>query len=414
MIKRLPLFSLTAALTLSLFVSAQNDRFAWAITDAQPDGANWSFLRKLDLQKGAFSKVVVDGYSALQTFYDAGTKQAISNTEAGKNILNGTAVFGNGVAALAYDRRNDRLWFTPMFIDQLRYIDLKTMKVFVVTTQGMTGMTEKTSDQANIVTRMVIASDKNGYALTNDGFHLLRFSTGKNVSITDLGSLVDAPSNNGVSIHNACSSFGGDVIADDNGNLIVFSAAKHVFSIDPSTKVATHLGFIKGLPDNFSVNGAAVNDQNQVVLTSAVVASAGYTVDMRTLVASATNAGGEVWESSDLANSNILQTRKSSTVSTPELIPQDLTLSNTQIQIYPNPVTDNQFMLQFNQLDKGNYTIVVTDVMGRQVIQQAISINNESQRQLMKIPASNAKGIYLVKVTNENGVAKFAQKLIIQ
>ena len=213
MIKRLPLFSLTAALTLSLFVSAQNDRFAWAITDAQPDGANWSFLRKLDLQKGAFSKVVVDGYSALQTFYDAGTKQAISNTEAGKNILNGTAVFGNGVAALAYDRRNDRLWFTPMFIDQLRYIDLKTMKVFVVTTQGMTGMTEKTSDQANIVTRMVIASDKNGYALTNDGFHLLRFSTGKNVSITDLGSLVDAPSNNGVSIHNACSSFGGDVIA---------------------------------------------------------------------------------------------------------------------------------------------------------------------------------------------------------
>lgn len=410
---RLPLILLSGALALSLVSAAQADRFAWAITDIHPDGANWSYLRKIDLQKGTFSEVVLDGYKSTG-FFDAATKQPVSDAAASRNMINSNTVFGNGVAALAYDDHNNRLWFTPMYIDQLRYIDLKTMKVFAVTAQGFTGMAEKNSDQANIVTRMVIASDRNGYALTNDGNHLLRFTTGKNISVTDLGTLVDAPSNNGISIHNSCSSFGGDVVADDNGNLLIFSAAKHVFSIDPSSKVATHLGFIKGLPDNFSVNGAAVNDKNQIILTSAVVASAGYTVDLRSLQATAVPFSGEAWKSSDLANSNVLQTKSSAGNSAAELVRNDLSPANDLIQVYPNPVTSNQFMLQFKQVTAGNYTLVITDVMGRQVIQKAFSISNENQRTQVSLPAANAKGIYLVKVTDENGVARFSQKLIVQ
>jgi hypothetical protein len=127
------------------------------------------------------------------------------------------------VAAMAYDRKNNRIWYTPMFIDQLRYVDLKTMKVFYVTDNALTGMAAKSSDQSNIVTRMVIADDGNGYALTNDGNKLIRFNTKKAI-ITDLGPLTDDPKNNGVSIHNYCSSFGGDMIADDDGNLIIVSA----------------------------------------------------------------------------------------------------------------------------------------------------------------------------------------------
>ena len=47
------------------------------------------------------------------------------------NILQ--APFATGVAAAAYDKKHNRLYFTPMFVDQLRYIDLKTMKVYYVT-----------------------------------------------------------------------------------------------------------------------------------------------------------------------------------------------------------------------------------------------------------------------------------------
>ena len=76
---------------------------------------------------------------------------------------------------------------------------------------------------------MVIASDGYGYAMTNDATQLIRFSTGKKPAITDLGTIVDDPANKAISIHNSCSSFGGDMIADDNGNLYVFSARNNIF-----------------------------------------------------------------------------------------------------------------------------------------------------------------------------------------
>jgi hypothetical protein len=60
---------------------------------------------------------------------------------------------------------------------------------------------------------MVIASDGNGYALTNDGNHLIRFTTGKDPVITDLGALTDDASNANNSVHSR-KGFGGDMIAD--------------------------------------------------------------------------------------------------------------------------------------------------------------------------------------------------------
>jgi hypothetical protein len=92
------------------------------------------------------------------------------------------APFSSGVAAIAYDRKNNRIWFTPMFIDQLRYIDLKTMKLFYVTDNTLIGSNMKNADQSNIVTRMVIADDGNGYAVTNDGNNMVRFNT-KNLTV---------------------------------------------------------------------------------------------------------------------------------------------------------------------------------------------------------------------------------------
>ena len=218
---------LLGTLLLTSFTQAQTDRFAYAITDIQKEGANWSYLRKLDFQTGQFSEVLLNGTDRQQVAYDAATKQQISNlkTEANRGNLIQPA-FSSGVAAMALDRKNNRLWYTPMFIDQLRYIDLRSMKVYYVVDREFTGMAKKSPDQGNIITRMTIADDGNGYALTNDGAHLVRFTTGKKLVITDLGMLADAPESKGVSIHSSCSSFGGDMIADNEGNLYVFSARK--------------------------------------------------------------------------------------------------------------------------------------------------------------------------------------------
>ncbi|MEI9956835.1 MAG: hypothetical protein WDM90_11150 [Ferruginibacter sp.] len=63
--------------------------------------------------------------------------------------------------------------------------------------------------------------------------------------VTDLGNLVDAEDNkSGISIHNKCTSWGGDMIADAYGKLYVISAARQVFKVDIDTRIASYIGFI--------------------------------------------------------------------------------------------------------------------------------------------------------------------------
>ena len=416
--KNLPLASLLLGSVLASGVaSAQTDRFAYAVTDISEQGYNWQYVRKLNLQTGEYGQVLLSGNDMNAMNFDAASKKQLTTPVTDARFGNTVnAAFGTGVAAMAYDRKNNRLYYTPMMFDQLRYIDLKSMKVYYVTSQGLSGKSEKSPDQGNIITRMVIASDGNGYAMTNDGTQLIRFSTGKKLEITDLGSLVDDPSNKGVSVHNSCSSYGGDMIADDNGNLYVFSARNHVFKINIESKVATHLGYISGLPNGFTVNGAAVNDKNQVIVASAVQGGSLFTIDLKSLTATAFPVAGSVWFSSDLANGNLLASGSKPTQTTTELMSRTI-VGNTgdgKINIYPNPVVNNQFVIQFNQLDAGSYTIQVTDVTGRQVVQQQVNVSGENQAQTVKLNASASKGIYMVKVSDQSSKAVFTTKVVVQ
>ena len=57
------------------------------------------------------------------------------------------------------------------------------------------GTVKNQADVAGQIARMVIAGDGNGYALSNDANHLMRFTTGKKPEITDLGPVSDAEAN---------------------------------------------------------------------------------------------------------------------------------------------------------------------------------------------------------------------------
>jgi hypothetical protein len=406
--------SLLLTLLSSILISAgysQTDRFAYVVTDVSKEGINWSTLRKIDLQNNSFSDILLNGNDQKQLAFDAATKKQMTSplTDPRYGTL-ANAAFGTGVAAIAFDKKNNRLYYTPMFIDQLRYVDLKTMNVYFVSGSENAALKTKASDQSNIITRMAFASDGYGYALTNDGTHLIQFTTGKKINTTDLGTLVDAPSNNGISIHNSCSSFGGDMIADDDGNLYVFSARNHVFKVDIETKVATHLGAVSGLPEGFTINGAAVNENNQILVVSATNNTGIYTVDSKTWNASVSEAGIP-WRSSDLANSNLLQTRQ--VIKPAELMASINETPNKKIQLYPNPVIDNKFAIQFNQ-PEGNYTILVTDVLGRQTIKSVTAVNGKGQIESIQLPAATKKGVYLVKVVDQQSQTIFSKKILVQ
>jgi hypothetical protein len=403
----------TSLLVTTLTSQAQTDRFSYAITDITKDGASWNALRKLDLQTGQYSDILFNGSDAKTIAYDAATRKAVeqkSDPKWGTSLNN---PFSTGVAALAYDRRHNRLYYTPMFIDQLRYIDLSNMKVYYVTDKAFSGLGTMHGDEGKIVTRMVINPDGTGYAITNDANTFVQFTTDKNPKVTALGSLVDDPSNGAVSVHNRCSSFGGDMIADDRGNLYILTARNNVFQVNIETKTAKLLGNIQGLSQNFTVNGAAVDGDGNILVSSAVDGTSYYTVSPKDWTATPYKASAGIFRSSDLANSNYLSTNRNATTEI-ATIKQPISKYSNLVQVYPNPVTNNRFTLEFNKIPSGSYTIEVNDVTGTRVAQRALSINSENQLQSMSLPGASSKGIYLVRVLDNNKRAVYEQKIMVQ
>lgn len=406
-------FSATILFVASANLHAQPDRFAYAITDVTKEGSTWSALRKLDLQTGQYSDVLLNGTDAKLNIYDASSKKQMTLQPDAKwgNLLQ--TPFSTGVAAAAFDKSHNRLYYTPMFVDQLRYIDLKTMKVYYVTGQPLTGTGDMHNDEAKIITRMVIAPDGAGYAINNDGTSFIRFSTGKKPTIEQLGTLVDDPANNGISIHNRCSSFGGDMICDDNGNLYILTARNHVFKLNVENKVATHLGSIKNLPPNFTVNGAVVDGDGALLVSSAVDGKSYYSVNPKDWTAIAFEGAASIYRSSDLANSNFLSTasKKSTEITT---ISRPEEKFSKLIAVYPNPVTASRISVQFSKVPQGDYTVEITDMLGRSVQQRRLTISAESQVQSLPLKESHSKGVYMIKVYDAQMQSVFTQKVTVQ
>ena len=407
---------LLGTIGLSSFMQAQTDRFAFAITDLQSTGSGWNALRKLDLKTGEFTQVLLNGSDASLPAYDVSTRKTwkeIPDLKFG-NFMQ--APFSTGVAAMAYDKKNNRLYYTPMFIDQLRYIDLKSMKVYYVTDQAFTKLGSMHNDEGKIISRMTINPDGTGYAVSNDANTFIRFTTGKKLQITQLGSLVDDPSNGGVSIHNRCSSWGGDMVADDEGSLYILSSRNSVYKINVETKAAKLLGYIKGLPQDFTTNGAVVTAEGKVLVSSAVNGNAYFLVDPKDWTATQYEAKAGIFRSSDLANSNYLQTKPKNTTQS-ELVTRkapDNIIAASKIQIYPNPVTSNQCTLQFGKVAAGNYNIQMTNVRGQIVMQRTVNVQAEDQTETISIKSTMARGVYLVKVNGADKTSVYSQKLVVQ
>ncbi|HKP31853.1 MAG TPA: T9SS type A sorting domain-containing protein, partial [Chitinophagaceae bacterium] len=326
--------------------------------------------------------------------------------------------FSTMSAACAYDKKHNRLYYTPMGINQLRYIDLngKDPKVFYFENEPF-GSVSNLQDEANHITRMVVASDGNGYALSNDGNHLIRFTTGKKTLMSDLGKLVDDENNKDVSVHLRCSSWGGDMVADAFGKLYLVSARQAVFVIDLESRVATFKGYITGLPANYTTNGAVVDGDGNVVVSSANATNAYYTVDLNTLKASALKAKEKVFNTSDLANGNFaLQKeadKKASAVSAAQVDRRDL-IRNDHVTIYPNPVTEGNFRMYFKDQRLGKYEIQLVDLTGRIISAKSISIVNKTQVEEVNVNDNLARGLYLLKLVGGNKRAQFADRILVQ
>jgi DNA-binding beta-propeller fold protein YncE len=320
-------------------------------------------------------------------------------------------LLNTGVAAIAYDQKTNRLFYVPMNDDQLRYIDLSNMKVHENLNLSFSQAASNTFKNTSPVTRLVIAPDGYGYTVTTDGNHLVRFSTNNNPVLTNLGELSDDPHNREMTINNPCANAGGDMVADDAGNLYLITAANRVFKIDITTRITTYLATITGLPPQFTTNGAAVAENGDLLISSSVYTAASYIVDSKKWKVIHPAEEQQHFGIADLASGFVLRTKEKP--SSVILFGKALTKTGN-IRIYPNPVLFDEVHIQFNDLPTGKYIIELADPLSRKVIRQKVFITSQTQTTLMQIPTITAQAFYYIRILNDKNILVSTHKLAVE
>jgi hypothetical protein len=407
-------FTLASCLVLitAQLSAQQGQTTAYAITSSEKGNFNWTDVKQIDFATGSVTRSVFDARQTNFTVFSARTGKEIKPLAATNGATtNATVPVASLSAACAYDQRHNRLYYAPLFMNQLRYIDLdeKEPKIYYFDNEQFSPVTD-INNEANHITRMVIGADGDGYALSNDANHLIRFTTGRKAVITDLGALQDDASNGERSIHAKITGWGGDMIADAAGNLYVISAYRQVFKVNIQSKVATWLAEIKGLSASFTTNGAVVDSEGFLIVSSANTAEGYYKVDMRSWAATRIDIQGTVFNASDLANGNLAFAKDVPSV---PLINRAL-IRNEKIALYPNPVATNQIYVSFNSKESGRYTIQLVDLTGQVISEKIAVIANGAQVVPVNVKPGLAKGPYMVKVLSNSKKAIFTDKLIVE
>lgn len=392
----------------TLISLAQDAQRTFAITGDGNQDFMWMNIRQVDITSG---KIVKDVYKRDNTSFvlmDADSRQQLSPGQ--------TPMMGL-VAAAAYDKNQHKLFYTPMRIGELRWLDLNNKsgnQKYYAVTSTLLNSNEALNDEANHFTRMVIAADGNGYALTNDASRLIKFTTGKKVTITDLGPVTDDEANKNVSIKNKCTSWGGDMIADAYNKLYIISANHYVFVLDLETRKAKEIGYINGLPANYSTNGAAVDDDGNIVVCSANTFAGYYKFSLKDFAAIKIEGSDMVYNASDLANGNLLFQKEADAARTFTDFQPVIPVITNEAHIYPNPVTNNEFKISFNGQLPGKYIVTITDLSGKTISTRSITLQSKTQIETVPLSKGISKGVYMVKVTDANNKFIFTERIIVQ
>lgn len=457
---------------LTLLTSAQNNvNKAFAIVSSDPGRPGWMNIQEIDLSTGKVIRTIFDKNTTGFVLLDAATKKKIDNTPSAKpvniasqnvtvpaiksttntapvtvntnnagviktysaitdvavknKVMKHTAIryerrinryespTASMVAAVAYDRRHNKLFFTPMRFGELRWIDLdeknNTLQVYCLAGQAL--FPAESVDEGNHITRMVIAADGYGYGLSNDGKRFFRFTTGKKTEVTDLGEVKDDDASTGESFH-AKINWGGDMIADATGNLLVISANRVVYRINIQTRYAKAIGTIEGLPKNYTTNGAAVDAQGNLIVSSANSAEGYFKVDLANLQAQKQETASPVLSCSDLATAFFAT--DNSLTQTEKISERTADIEFKQVNVYPNPVTSGYFKVNFTGYEAGQYNIQLTELNGKVISQKKVNIGMAGQTENISTMPRLAKGVYLVKIVNSLNKTISAGKLQLQ
>src|SRR5687768_11874241 len=183
------LLSAISLLIFTTLTAQKKNARAFAITSEKQGGATWTEVKQIDLVTGEVVQHVFESKAKDYRVLNARSGANIEVKDAQGTVTDFRKVpFSGAVAALAYDKKHNRLYYTPMYVNQLRYIDLnsKDPSFYYFADEDFVAVKDIAAE-ANHITRMVIGADGNGYALNNSSTHLVKFTTGRKPVITNLG-----------------------------------------------------------------------------------------------------------------------------------------------------------------------------------------------------------------------------------
>lgn len=384
-----------------------------------------------------FSTLELGSGKAAEALFEPGQKYAVRNNGYSSYQLNnrkdekGTqSPLGGSVASLAYDARTNRLFYIPLQLSELRYLDLKESDAsFTCLENQSINLLHNKEDIANQVTRMAMGADGFGYALSNDGEHLIKFSTQGTPVIQDMGVLIDNPQNT-VLVRSSCSSWGGDMVGAADGSLYLITLYNHVFRISLPSKKADYIGQIKNLPAEFTSNGASVEAEGSLLVSCGTSFGKNFSpvqkIKWPSLEATPIDIrGNSLGNIADMASSNLLFQPAASQKEKEKVKPNTVNFIQTveadennlpTISLFPNPITNRgRFQIKASNLkEKGEYKMILLDVNGKPILEGKMNIGTKTSAHSFTFPAQHAKGVYFVQVTDVFNRTMYSQQLIVE
>ncbi|PWW19902.1 T9SS type A sorting domain-containing protein [Chryseobacterium sp. AG844] len=376
-------------LVLGINAQAQQDFFA--ITGKDTQSITFNDFRAIDGTNGTSGEKLFTAESSSNVFSQA-RKGVVAEDKNSYNHSQSVTL-----AALAYDSSNNNLVYMPMFSSNIYVLNPKTKEITLVENKVAR---VSSCDINSHITRMATGYNGNIYAVNNAGTQFLEISKkAEEYIVTDLGIIKDDPSNGRNSFTAMETGFGGDMIADADNNFYVFAASGNVFKVLTKDLKAQFIGKIAGIPDNYSVNGSAVNAQGKVVIASAK-GGALYEVDLTTLQAKQL-PGEQGLHIYDLA-SKYFANDKSSTVNT----------LAANLDIYPTRVDEHYINVHVNNNLKGAIKLNIFDMAGKNVMTQSLSVKNGSMDEKVYLKGL-VTGAYIVNIADESGKVIFNKKILV-
>lgn len=301
------------------------------------------------------------------------------------------------LAAMAYDSSGNNLVYMPMFSSNIYVLNQKTKEITLVEN---TVARVTSCDINSHITRMTTGYDGNIYAINNSGTQFIQISKKNNqYVVNDLGIIKDDVANGKNSFTALETGFGGDMIADAENNFYVFATSGNVFKVSTKELKAQFVGKISGLPENYSVNGAAVNSKGKVVIASAKGAPM-YELSLDNLEAKQLSGESNL-HIYDLASKYFVNDRASS--------------ANVfaNLDVYPTKVDEHFIYVNVNDKSvKGNIKVNIFDVSGKAVLAQKLSVKDGNLNQQVYLK-SLTSGSYIVNITDESGKALLNKKILV-